>query len=94
MPGHKIVACAAKLLGWTEERVCLEAGVPLLLASSVKTGLDLNWSDPDEKAEAIPTLLEQLTNLEQWVGEHLPEELNRRDSRSLRLASRSSPLRW
>jgi hypothetical protein len=28
--GRKIVACAAMLLGWTEERVCLEAGVPTL----------------------------------------------------------------
>lgn len=75
--GRKIVACAAKLLGWTEERVSLEAGAPLLLESSVKKGLDLNWSDPDEKAEAIPMLLEQLTSLEQWVSERLPEELHR-----------------
>ena len=75
--GRKIVACAANLLGWTEERVGVEAGAPLLLESSVKKGLDLNWSDPDEKAEAIPMLLEQLTNLEQWVAERLPEELHR-----------------
>src|SRR5882672_8818285 len=34
--GHKIVVCAAKLLGWTEERVGLGAGAPLLLESSVK----------------------------------------------------------
>src|SRR5262249_40704479 len=75
--GRKVVACAAELLGWTEKRVGLEAGAPLLLESSVKKGLDLNWSDPDEKAEAIPMLLEQLTNLEQWVAERLPEELHR-----------------
>lgn len=75
--GRKIVACVAKLLGWTEERVGLEAGAPLLLESSVKKGLDLNWSDPDEKAEAIPMLLEQLTSLEQWVAERLPEEIHR-----------------
>jgi hypothetical protein len=75
--GRKIVACAAKLLGWSEERVCREAGIPLLLESSVKKGLDLNWSDPDEKAEAIPTLLAQLTDLEQWIAEHLPEEIGR-----------------
>lgn len=75
--GRKIVGCVATLLGWTEERVCLEAGAPLLLESSVKKGLDLNWSDPDEKSEAIPTLLAQLTDLERWVAEHLPEEINR-----------------
>ena len=49
----------------------LEAGAPLLLESSVKKGFDLNWSDPDEKAEAIPMLLNQLTSLEQWVAEQL-----------------------
>jgi Transposase DDE domain/Transposase domain (DUF772) len=75
--GRKIVACTAKLLGWAEERVCREAGIPLLLESSVKKGLDLNWSDPDEKAEAIPTLLEQLTDLEHWIAANLPEELGR-----------------
>jgi hypothetical protein len=44
--GRKIVACVAKLRGWPEERVCREAGCPLLLASSVKAALDLDWSDP------------------------------------------------
>ncbi|MBK7823527.1 MAG: IS1182 family transposase [Tessaracoccus sp.] len=75
--GRKIVACVAGLLHWTEARVCREAGCPLLLAASVKQGLDLDWSDPDEKATAIPTLIEQLTELEQWVAAHLPDELTR-----------------
>jgi len=73
--GRKIVACAAQLLGWAQERVCREAGCPLLLASSIKAGLDLDWSDPDEKASAIPTVIEQLTSLEQWVTTRLPDEL-------------------
>ena len=75
--GRKIVACAAQLLKWPEERVGLEAGCPLLLGSSVKAALDLDWSDPDEKATAIPTLIEQLTSLEQWVTARLPEEMAR-----------------
>ncbi len=75
--GRKIVACAAKLLGWAEDRVCREAGCPLLLASSTKAGLDLDWTDPDEKASAIPTLIEQLTSLEHWVTARLPDELAR-----------------
>jgi hypothetical protein len=75
--GRKIVACAAQLLGWPEERVGREAGCPLLLASSVKAALDLDWSDPDEKATAIPTLIEQLTSLEQWVTARLPDEMAR-----------------
>lgn len=75
--GRKIVGCAAQLLGWAEDRVCREAGCPLLLASSTKAGLDLDWSDPDEKASAIPTIIEQLTSLEHWVSARLPDELTR-----------------
>ncbi len=73
--GRKIVACAAQLLGWTEDRVCREASCPLLLASSIKAGLDLDWSDPDEKGSAIPTVIEQLTSLEHWVAARMPDEL-------------------
>ncbi len=75
--GRKIVTCAAQLLGWTEERVAREADCPLLLASSIKAGLDLDWSDPTEKASAIPTIIAQLTCLEQWVAARLSEELGR-----------------
>lgn len=75
--GRKIVACAAQLLGWTEERVCREADCPLLLASSIKAGLDLDWSDPDEKASAVPTVIEQLTSLEHWLTARMPDELSR-----------------
>lgn len=75
--GRKIVACTAQLLGWTEERVCREAGCPLLLAASVKAALDLDWSDPVEKATAVPTVIEQLTSLERWVTACLSDELTR-----------------
>jgi hypothetical protein len=75
--GRKIVTCAADLLKWKEDRVCREAGCPLLLASSIKAGLDLDWSDPDDKATAIPILIEQLTRLEQWLALRLAAELNR-----------------
>jgi hypothetical protein len=75
--GRKIVECVAKLLRWSEERVCREAGCPLLLASSVKAALDLDWSDPDEKASAIPTLIEELTRLEHWLTVRVPDEITR-----------------
>lgn len=75
--GRKIVACVAQLLRWSEQRVCGEAGCPLLGASSIKAGLDLNWSDPAEKATAIPTLIAQLSALEQWVATQLPVEIQR-----------------
>jgi hypothetical protein len=75
--GRKIVACVAELLKWKEDRVCREAGCPLLLASSIKAGLDLDWSDGDDKATAIPTLIEQLACLERWIATRLPDEMKR-----------------
>ncbi len=73
--GRKIVDCVAGLLSWPGERVCKEAGIPLLAQSSVKRALDYTWSDPEDKAEAITLLVGQLTSLERWIQERLPEEL-------------------
>lgn len=73
--GRKIVACAATLLGWTAERICREAGIPLLLESSVKKALDLTWSDAEEKASAIPILVEQLTRFDLWITTRLAQEI-------------------
>jgi len=73
--GRKIVACAAALLQCCAEQVCREAGCPLLLGSSTKASLDLDWGDPDEKAKAVPMLIEQLTKLERWVALRLPQQM-------------------
>jgi len=54
--GRKVVECAAGLLRWPVERVCAEARIPLLLESSVKKALDLDWSDPAQKASAVRVL--------------------------------------
>lgn len=75
--GRKIVDCVAGLLEWSRERVCKEAGIPLLAESSVKRALDYTWSDPEDKAAAISLLVAQLTSLEYWIGARLPEELVR-----------------
>jgi len=48
--GRKIVDCVAALLSWPRERVCSEAGIPLLAASSVKKALDYTWSPGDDPA--------------------------------------------
>jgi hypothetical protein len=75
--GRKIVDCVAGLLEWPSERVCKEAGIPLLAQSSVKRALDYTWSDPEDKAEAVSLLVTQLTSLERWIQKRLPEELAR-----------------
>ena len=71
---RKVIACVAALVSWSEERVAREAGAPLLIASSIKRALDIEWSDPVAKADAVPTLVAQLDALEAWVREHLPKE--------------------
>jgi len=78
--GHaarKVVDCAAGLLGCTRAEICLQAGVPLLLESSVKKALDVDWNDAKQKAEALKTLTAQLDALEVWIRETLPEELKK-----------------
>jgi hypothetical protein len=76
--GHaarKVVACVAVLLGGTVEAVARRAGIPVLLAPSVKAGLDVDWTDPQAPAEALQRLVHQLEALEGWVARRLPEAL-------------------
>ncbi len=48
-----VVRCAARLLGWTAEQVCTQAGIPLLVESSIKKALDIDWNEAGAKAEAL-----------------------------------------
>lgn len=78
--GHaarKVVECAADLLGWPFTKVAKAAGIPALLDSSVKKALDVEWSDPDAKAEAIDRLARQVESLDAWLREKLPEEMKK-----------------
>ncbi len=72
---RKVVMCAGDLLNWSAEKVATTAGIPLLLESSVKKALDLEWSDTDAKARAVDILARQIESLEAWLREKLPEEI-------------------
>jgi hypothetical protein len=74
---RKVVDCAAELLGWPAERVCREARIPLLLAPSVKAALDLDWSNPAQKASAVKSLVVELENLQDWIAANLAQELKK-----------------
>ena len=68
--GHaarKIVQTVATLLDKKPEDICRAAGIPLLLHSSIKAGLDINWSDPEEKDKAIDVLAGQVASLHAWI---------------------------
>jgi hypothetical protein len=72
---RNVISCAAGLLGWTDAKVCRQAGIPLLLDSSIKKALDIDWNDAGEKATAIKTFARQLDALQSWIERRLPEEM-------------------
>lgn len=68
--GHaarKLVEIASKMLGVSEDRLCKEADAPLFLSPSTKAGLDLDWNDAEQKAEAVERLCAQVTSLSAWL---------------------------
>ncbi|HEX5628422.1 MAG TPA: IS5/IS1182 family transposase, partial [Usitatibacteraceae bacterium] len=65
------------MLDWPMERVCREARAPLLAESSVKKALDLDWSDPEQKASAARLLAMQLGSLQEWIVGNLKQELKK-----------------
>lgn len=74
--GHaarSIVRMVSNLTERKPEDICRRAGIPLLLAPSIKAGLDIDWSDPKQKAAAIEVLERQVASLERWVEKHLDD---------------------
>lgn len=71
---RKVLTCAAALLDCRVVDVARRAGTPLLTGTSIKRALDREWSDPDQKAAALVTLVKQLDALEAWIETRLPHE--------------------
>jgi hypothetical protein len=74
--GHvarNIVSMISRMTGLDPECICRKAGIPLLLAPSVKAGLDIDWSDPKQKAMGIEVVERQVSCLQRWVDRHLDE---------------------
>ena len=72
--GRKIAECMAAVLKTDAEEVCQQAGAPLLAASSIKAGLDVDWNDGEQKAESLNRLCRQLDRLSAWVERRRPRE--------------------
>jgi len=65
--GHaarSIVQLVSKLTDRNPEEICRKAGIPLLLAPSIKAGLDIDWSDPKQKALAVDVVERQVASLQ------------------------------
>lgn len=71
-----IVRIVSKLTERAPEEIIRKAGIPLLLAPSIKAGLDIDWSDPKQKAMAVEVVERQVSSLQQWVDKHLDEGLS------------------
>jgi len=71
---RKVLACVARLVDLTPEEIATSADTPLLVGPSIKASLDIEWSDPVQKASAIGRLVEQLDRLERWIAHELGDE--------------------
>jgi hypothetical protein len=72
--GHaarEVVRTAAHRLAVPIEEVAQRAGIPVLNASSIKAGLDVNWDDPKARTEALTELVRQVDSLSHWLAQEL-----------------------
>jgi hypothetical protein len=68
--GHaafKLLRATAALLERRAEEIAACAGARVFLAPSIKTGLDIDWFDVEQRAEALVELLKQIDALESWI---------------------------
>jgi len=71
-----VVRTAAQRRGMTVQDVAKEAGIPVVVATSIKTGLDIDWDDPNARTKALRRLLTQLQSLGAWLAKELTQELS------------------
>lgn len=73
---RKAIVCVAALLNHSPGFVAYSGRAPLLAAEhSIKRALDTEWSDAEQKAQALRDLVEQVDSLERWVCKHLPDQV-------------------
>ena len=67
--GHalrKALGVIARQQGRGLAEIAEEVGAPMLAASSLKAALDLDWDDPNERAQALVSILRTLDTIENW----------------------------
>lgn len=76
--GHaarSIVRIVSKITDRSPEEICRASRAPLLLASSIKAGLDIDWTDAKQKAGAVALVEQQVSALQDWVENHLDDAI-------------------
>ncbi len=69
--GHalkKALGVIARRQGRGLAEVATEAGAPVLTGASLKAALDLDWDDPDERAQALVRVLDALDAVEEYLN--------------------------
>jgi hypothetical protein len=73
---RKALVCVAEMLERPASQIAKAAGAPLLATGqSIKRAIDVEWSDAEQKAWALRTLVDELDALEAWIREHLPDQI-------------------
>lgn len=70
-----VVRTAAERLGKSMEELATAAGIPIVVASSIKAGLDIDWDDPAARRTGLRLLLEQVESLGKWLQTEMGKEL-------------------
>lgn len=69
--GRQMLVSAAALAESDVEDLAEELDAALLVESSIKAGLDVDWTDPTQKARAMRHLLRAIESLENFVRQEL-----------------------
>lgn len=76
--GHavrEVLRTVAARLGVDVEQAAERAGIPLVVGSSLKAALDIDWDDPMQKKQALEQLLGQVQSLEAFLRREMAEAL-------------------
>ena len=72
-----VVRTAARRMGKSVEETAMAAGIPVVVAFSIKAGLDIDWDQRDARREGLRALLAQVDSLLAWLNNELASELTK-----------------
>lgn len=72
-----VVRTAARRLGKSIEETAAAAGIPVVVASSIKAGLDIDWDQRSARSDGLRALLAQVDSLNAWLKAELGAELTK-----------------
>jgi hypothetical protein len=72
--GRQLLVCGAMLARIDLDELAKRLKVELFLASSIKAALDVDWTDDEQRSEALRALLAALDTVERWVRKRFGAE--------------------